>query len=153
MSKPFFTTTSRKCNSKVWPYCNSYYPLVSIFSSRFQFESKSFMTLIECVSFHYGCHQHLRVHNKRPQHIVGGLIFWTKFSSREAISLLVWVFSNHIFDHIVPHDYILFKVGTHQDLLQILAIFGVGTKTDSTVTVDLFWQFFGEYYPITNFGI
>ena len=69
--------------------------------------------------------------------LLEGSYFGQKFSGREGISLLVWVFCNRFVDHVVPHDYydyFIFRIEIFEDLLQILAVFGVGMKTDSIVT-------------------
>ena len=66
-----------------------------------------------------------------------GSCFGQELSSGEGISLLVLVFCNRFIDHIMPHDYFLFRVKIFLDLLQILAVFGVGMKTDSTITVHV----------------
>ena len=66
---------------------------------------------------------------------------WSHFrrecSRRTGISLLVWEFCIRVIDHVVPHDYFLFRFEFFEDL-QLLSVFGVGMKTVCTVTADVF---------------
>ena len=78
----------------MWSWCKSVHPLVS---------NLSFVLILKIglwrgeqqdvweFSFQYECRKHLRVHSNSTSNLWEGSFFGQEFSSREGISLLVWV--------------------------------------------------------------